>query len=67
MFIAYDYSFTIKKSPAVFLQRILLIRVELEGFEPSSTRGNHTLSTRLSWTAFSCHGKTQATNRNLIP
>ncbi len=41
--------------------------VELEGVEPSSERGNHTLSTRLSWTSFSCCGKTQATNRNLIP
>ena len=41
--------------------------VELEGVEPSSKRGNHTLSTRLSWFLFSCYGKTQATNRNLIP
>ena len=41
--------------------------VELEGIEPSSARGNHTLSTRLSWTSFSCCDKTQATNHSLIP
>ena len=40
--------------------------VELEGVEPSSKQGNHTLSTRLSWTSFSCCSKTQATNCNLI-
>ena len=40
--------------------------VELEGVEPSSAQGNHTLSTRLSWPSFSSYGKTQATNRNLI-
>ena len=42
-------------------------QVELEGVEPSSAQGNHTLSTRLSWPSFSSHDKTQATNRNLIP
>ena len=31
-----------------------------------SKQGNHTLSTRLSWTSFSCCSKTQATNCNLI-
>ena len=41
-------------------------KVELEGFEPSSKRGNHTLSTCLSWTSFSCNSKTQATNCCLI-
>ena len=40
--------------------------VELEGVEPSSAQGNHTLSTRLSWPSFSCSGKTQATNHCLI-
>ena len=40
--------------------------VELEGVEPSSAQGNHTLSTRLSWPSFSCNGKTQATNHCLI-
>ena len=39
--------------------------VELEGVEPSSAQGNHTLSTRLSWTPFSCRDKTQATNHGL--
>ena len=42
------------------------ILVELEGVEPSSAQGNHTLSTRLSWTSFSCRDKTQATNHGLI-
>ena len=40
--------------------------VELEGVEPSSAQGNHTLSTRLSRPSFSCCDKTRATNRNLI-
>ena len=40
--------------------------VELEGVEPSSAQGNHTLSTRLSQPSFSCSGKTWATNQNLI-
>ena len=40
--------------------------VELEGVEPSSAQGNHTLSTRLSWPSFSCCDKTQATNHSLI-
>ena len=49
-------------------QRLLVVGngVELEGFEPSSKQGNHTLSTCLSWTSFSSCGKTQATNRSLI-
>ena len=42
------------------------LKVELEGFEPSSKRGNHTLSTCLSWPSFSCNSKTQATNYCLI-
>ena len=40
--------------------------VELEGVEPSSKQGNHTLSTCLSWPSFSCRDKTQATNHGLI-
>ena len=40
--------------------------VELEGVEPSSKQGNHTLSTCLSWSSFSCRNKTQATNYDLI-
>ena len=40
--------------------------VELEGIEPSSKQGNHTLSTCLSWPSFSCCNKTQATNYSLI-
>ncbi len=39
--------------------------VELEGVEPSSKQGNHTLSTRLFWTSFSCCNKTQTTNYSL--
>ena len=41
-------------------------KVELEGFEPSSKRGNHKLSTCLSLPKFSCYGRTKAINRNLI-
>lgn len=44
----------------------LFVRVELAGVEPASKQGNHVLSTRLFWTSFSCYGKTQTTNRNLI-
>ena len=40
--------------------------VELEGVEPSSKQGNHTLSTRLFQTSFSSDGKTWTTNRHLI-
>ena len=40
--------------------------VEPEGIEPSSKQGSPELSTRLSWSWFSCGGKTQATNRRLI-
>ena len=42
------------------------IAVELEGVEPSSARGNHTLSTRLFQTLFSSRDKTWTTNRDLI-
>ena len=42
------------------------LSVELEGVEPSSAQGNHTLSTRLFQTSFSCYGKTWTTNRSLI-
>ena len=42
------------------------VKVDQEGVEPSSKRGNRMLSTRLSPTSFSCCGKTGATNRNLI-
>ena len=41
-------------------------KVELEGVEPSSKRGNHKLSTCLSLTSFSSYGRTKAINRNLI-
>ena len=40
--------------------------VELEGVEPSSKQGNHTLSTCLSWPSLSGCDKTQATNHSLI-
>ena len=40
--------------------------VELEGVEPSSAQGNHTLSTRLFQPSFSCYDKTWTTNHNLI-
>ena len=40
--------------------------VELEGIEPSSKQGNHTLSTCLSWPSLSGCDKTQATNHSLI-
>ena len=40
--------------------------VELVGVEPTSEQGNHTLSTRLFQTSFSCDGKTWTTNRHLI-
>ena len=37
-----------KKKKSLILQRLLFVsRVELEGIEPSSAQGNHTLSTRL--------------------
>ena len=42
-------------------------KVDLEGVEPSSKQGNHTLSTCLFRTSFSCGGKTRTTNRRLIP
>ena len=41
----------------------LLLNVELEGIEPSSKRGNHTLSTCLFRTWFSCCDKTRTTHR----
>ena len=41
-------------------------KVELEGFEPSSKRGNHKLSTCLSLPNFSCNGRTKAINHCLI-
>ena len=40
--------------------------VDLEGVEPSSKRGSHTLSTCLSSPEFSCIDKTEATNLYLI-
>ena len=43
------------------------MEVELEGIEPSSKQGNHTLSTCLSWPSLSGCDKTQATNHSLIP
>ncbi len=42
------------------LQRKL---VELEGVEPSSKQGNHTLSTCLFRTSFSCCDKTRTTHQ----
>ncbi len=57
---------------AVFVGGLVLCRrvrqawVELVGVEPTSAQGNHTLSTRLFRTSFSCCGKTRTTNRNLI-
>ena len=50
----------------VELEGVQTALVELEGVEPSSKQGNHTLSTCLSWPSFSCCDKTQATNHNLI-
>ena len=41
-------------------------KVELEGFEPSSKRGNHKLSTCLSLPNFSCRNRTKAINSCLI-
>ena len=41
-------------------------KVELEGFEPSSKRGNHKLSTCLSLPKFSCRNRTKAINSCLI-
>ena len=41
-------------------------KVELEGFEPSSKRGNHKLSTCLSLPKFSCRSRTKAINSCLI-
>ncbi len=40
--------------------------VELEGVEPSSKRGSHTLSTCLSSPKFSSISRTEATNLYLI-
>jgi len=54
-----------KKSPPA-RDGLQNLSVEMEGVEPSSKQGNHTLSTRLSWPSFSCCGKTQATNHSLI-
>lgn len=42
-------------------------QVDQEGIEPSSKQGNHMLSTRLASLGFSSTGKTEATNRHLIP
>ncbi len=42
------------------------VLVELEGIEPSSKQGNHTLSTCLFQPSFSCYDKTWTTNHNLI-
>lgn len=55
----------IKKKPLIF-SGFLINRVELEGVEPSSKQGNHTLSTCLFWSSFSSCGKTQTTNHSLI-
>ena len=41
--------------------------MELEGVEPSSARGNHTLSTRLFQTGFSCRNKTWTTKLRPYP
>ena len=38
-------------------QRYVFCPVELEGVEPSSKQGNHTLSTCLFQSSFSCHDK----------
>ena len=46
MFSAYKKTRKFLREPASFLYR-----VELEGIEPSSAQGNHTLSTRLFQTA----------------
>ena len=48
------------------LTRERIPKVELEGVEPSSKQGNHTLSTCLFQTSFSCYDKTWTTNHNLI-
>ena len=45
---------------------ILLLLVELVGFEPTSAQGNHTLSTRLFQPSFSYGSKTWTTNCRLI-
>ena len=52
----------------MFIQSIsrLYLFVELEGIEPSSKQGNHTLSTCLSWPSLSGYDKTQATNHSRI-
>ena len=44
----------------------LIAAVELEGIEPSSKRGSHTLSTCLSSPKFSSISRTEATNLYLI-
>ncbi len=51
-----------KKKPLTFRDFL----VDLEGVEPSSKRGSHTLSTCLSSPEFSCIDKTEATNLYLI-
>ena len=43
-----------------------IFRVDLEGIEPSSKRGNHRLSTYLSLPKFSCRSRTKAINYDLI-
>ena len=47
--------------------QLRIYKVDLAGVEPASKQGNHTLSTRLFQTSFSCCGKTWTTNHNLIP
>lgn len=46
--------------------RLELIVVELERFELSSKRGTNELSTCLVSTWFSCRGRQETTNRDLI-
>ena len=46
--------------------RLSVFIVELEGVEPSSKRGSHTLSTCLSSPKFSSISRTEATNLYLI-
>ena len=65
--VAFDEVALLAKNPHEGESHLSGTLVELEGIEPSSAQGNHTLSTRLSWPSFSCRDKTQATNHDLIP
>ena len=64
--LAFRYAIKTKKQ-LIKISCFFAYRVELEGIEPSSAQGNHTLSTCLFRTKYSGISKNRTTNRYLIP